>query len=70
MKINLEFDLPEETDEFKIYFYAREYYSVLWDISEYLRGLYKHADLTEDQVKLLEEIRERLNEEIYLNILS
>tara|TARA_R110000823_G_scaffold87888_3_gene195836 strand:- start:49 stop:243 length:195 start_codon:yes stop_codon:yes gene_type:complete len=44
MKATLEFDLPDEKEEFEIAVKSRDYYSQLWDIDQHLRSLLKHGD--------------------------
>jgi len=44
MKATLEFNLPEEREEFEMTNKAVDYYSQLHEIDEYLRSLLKHGD--------------------------
>jgi hypothetical protein len=65
MKAILKFNLPEEREEFELACNAVNYSIVLSDIDNYLRSKIKHADLTDEQYKVYEEIREQLW--IYIN---
>lgn len=47
MKAKLEFDLPEENEEFKLATKAIDYYCALDDIRQYIRQLYKYDDVGE-----------------------
>lgn len=62
-KAILEFNLPEERDEFKLATNGTNYFCILWDIEQYLRSELKHNDkLTIDQIEILDEIRDKLRE--------
>jgi hypothetical protein len=47
-KVILEFNLPEEQDEFDTANNAGKYYSVLWDLDQYLRNFVKYPSDRED----------------------
>jgi hypothetical protein len=42
-KAILEFNLPEEQDEFETATNAGKYYSILWNLDQYLRNSIKYA---------------------------
>jgi hypothetical protein len=65
MKATLKFNLPEEQEEFELASNAVKYSIVLSDIDNHLRSKIKHADLTDEQYKVYEEVREQLWD--YLN---
>ena len=44
MKATLEFDLPDEKEEFDITCKSVDYFRQLWDIDQHLRSLLKHGD--------------------------
>ena len=44
MKAILEYDLPDEREEFEIAVKSRDYFCQLWDIDQHLRSLLKHGD--------------------------
>jgi hypothetical protein len=52
MKAILEFNFPEDQDEFETINNASKYYSVLWDLDQYLRNKTKYAndDVTEEEI--------------------
>lgn len=63
MKANLEFNLPEEQEDFDTCCNARKYYCVLWDLDQELRSKIKYDEkLNDEQYKIYEEIREKLHE--------
>jgi hypothetical protein len=43
MKARLEFDLPEEQEEFEICHRARDLYCNLWDLAQQIRTWRKHG---------------------------
>jgi hypothetical protein len=49
-KATLEFNLPEEQDEFETANNASKYYSVLWDLDQYLRNFVKYPSDREDPI--------------------
>lgn len=60
MKVILEFNLPEDKEDHKHALKGFEYQLAICDIFEVLRQKRKYDDtLTEDQYKLLEELREK-----------
>ena len=64
MKAKLIFNLETDQTEFELAVNAGKMYCALFDIKEYLRRLEKYEDLTEDQYKLLDQIREFFYETI------
>jgi hypothetical protein len=64
MKAKLIFDLEIDQNEFELAVNAGKMYCALFDIKGYLRRLEKYEDLTEDQYKLLQQIREFYYESI------
>ena len=44
MKAILEFDLPEDREEWEMARRSEDIYLALWDTFTYLRGQYKHSD--------------------------
>lgn len=60
MTATLTFDLPEEQEEFETAVNGQKYRSVLSELDNYLRGRLKYSDLTDEQYKIHEEIREKL----------
>ena len=63
-KAILEFNLPEEQTEFKTACQATDLKLVIYDFDNHLRSLYKYADagMTDEEHKLLEVLREKLND--------
>ena len=60
MKAKLEFDLPEEQDDFEVASNGWKYCSVLFDLDNFLRNKLKYEKLTEEQDKAYSEVRELL----------
>jgi len=65
MKATLEFNLPEETEEFKMASCALNLVCVINEIEDYLREQIKHNDkITEEQLIVIEQVRDKLQDEI------
>ena len=64
MKAILEFNLPEEQEEFQLAADARKWASFAYEVSQYLRSEAKYNEdaYTDEQYKVLERIRERFYE--------
>jgi hypothetical protein len=58
MKARLEFDLPDEREEFEICHRAREMYVNLWDLKEQIRTWRKHGHRFKDVDELLDALWE------------
>jgi hypothetical protein len=67
-KATLTFDLPEEQSEFDLANNASKYYSVLWDLDQYLRNFVKYPSdredpiLTDTMAKVRDELWKLMNE--------
>ena len=61
-KVTLEFNLPEEQEEFKTAASAPDMSLVLWDFSQFLRSKIKYEELSESDYKVYETVREKLFE--------
>jgi hypothetical protein len=64
MKSTLEFNLPEDGDNFRHAVNAQEYYIALHNIKEDVRQIWKYRELSADAFKVVEEIYEHINERI------
>jgi len=64
MKATLEFNLPDDQDDFKLANNALNWYLVCWDLDQELRAKTKYApdDLPQDKYDAYEEIRDLLRE--------
>ena len=68
MKAILKFNLPEEQSEFDLANNASKYYSVLWDLDQYLRNFVKYPSdredpiLTDTMAKVRDELWKLMNE--------
>jgi hypothetical protein len=58
MKKIIEFNLPEDKEDFEIYNQAMDMYCSIHDIEQKLRDIRKYRDLTKQQRVLFEEIDE------------
>jgi hypothetical protein len=64
MKAVLEFNLPEEKEEFELAVNASKWYSVCWELDQYLRSKTKYApdSMTNEVYEALSETRDKLRE--------
>lgn len=64
MKAILEFNLPDDQDDFKLATNALNWYIVCWDLDQQLRAKTKYApdDISQDKYDAYEEIRDLLRE--------
>ena len=64
MKATLEFNLPEDNDDFKMANNGVNWYLVCWELDNDLRAKTKYApdSLPQDKYDAYQEIRERLRE--------
>ena len=69
MKAILEFNLPEDKQDFDFATQGSNWWNVCWEMDQWLRGQTKHApdDMSDDTYKALEECREKLREIISEN---
>jgi hypothetical protein len=62
MKARLTFNLPDDQHEFDLAVQSGKMYSALWDISQELRTLWKYEELSEEEWKMVERIRDKFYE--------
>ena len=62
MKAILEFNMPEDQVEFDFAVQGSKMYSALWDISQELRTIWKREELSEEEFKIVERIRDKFYE--------
>ena len=62
MKATLEFNMPEDQVEFDFAVHGGKMYSALWDISQELRAIWKHEELSDEEFKMVERIRDKFHE--------
>ena len=62
MKARLTFNLPEDQAEFDFAVHGGKMYSALWDISQELRAIWKHEELSDEEFKMVERIRDKFHE--------
>lgn len=68
MKAKLEFDLPEDQNEFNFATQGSDWFFVAWKMDSWLRGNTKHApdSMPEDEYKAYERCRDKLSQLIDL----
>ena len=64
MKAILEFNLPEDDAEFYCANKGTAMLNVLWELQQELRKLYKYEELNEDEYKIVERMRDFLNDSL------
>ena len=64
MKAILEYNLPEERQDFDFATQGSDWWSVCWEMDQWLRGNTKHApdSMSEDEYKAYERCRDQLRE--------
>ena len=72
MKAKLEFNLPEDEQEFNFANQGMDWYSVVWNMDQWLRGNTKHApdSIPDDEYKAYERCRDYLRELVDLQGLN
>jgi hypothetical protein len=60
MKATLEFNLPEETEEFETASNGWRYKSILCELDNHLRSKVKYENLNDKDYEIYEKIREQL----------
>ena len=63
-KATLEFNLPEDGDDFRYAINGEEYYIALNNIREDVRQIWKYRALSEKEYELADEIYQMINERI------
>jgi len=68
VKAKLEFDFDNcdnfEEQKFNVYIKALELYDVIYELDQHLRSRLKHGNLTGEVDKEVQEIRDKLHEEL------
>ena len=62
MKATLEFNLPDDQNEFDMAVQSGNMYAALWDISQELRTLWKYEELKQEEWDMVERIRNKFYE--------
>lgn len=60
MKAILEFNLPEDTEEFSDAQKGTKAFIVIEELDNYLRGIIKYSELSEDHSDIYESVRKKL----------
>ena len=64
MKAILEFNLPEDGDDFRYAINGEEYFLALNSIREDVRQMWKYQELSENEYKIVDEIYKMINQRI------
>jgi len=64
MKAILEFNLPEDEAEYYCANKGTAMLNVLWELQQELRKMYKYEELNEDEWKIVERMRDFLNDSL------
>jgi len=64
MKATLEFNLPEDQNEFEYATKGSEMFVILWELKEEYRKLMKYHNLTETEYKLINDLNDKLCEDL------
>lgn len=64
MKATLEFNLPDDSEDFNIALYGSKWAYVVWQLDQYLRSQIKHPaeGMSDDTYKAFDETRDKLYE--------
>jgi len=65
MKAKLEFDLPEEKDDFKMATKGPDYYFTLWALDQEIRNILKYNKFPSDKVKTPGDMAEHIRDVLY-----
>ena len=65
MKATIEFNLPEDDNQYKWANNGYNYFSVLYNFKAYLRNKLKHENLTPEQESVVEKIQSDFLEMLY-----
>ena len=61
-KAIIEFDLPEEADDFELAVKGRDFMLTLWDLDQWLRNELKHGNLSGEKYESYDKIRTMLHD--------
>ena len=61
-KVTIEFDSIEDKEEMDVCINGGKWYTLAWQLDQYLRGRLKYENLSEDAYKALDEARDKLHE--------
>jgi hypothetical protein len=62
MKATLEFNLPDDKEDYEMMINASKYYLALWNMKQELRSKLKYAELSEQEYEIYEKVRDKYNE--------
>lgn len=72
MKVNVEYILPDDNDDFKLFTHADSLRDILWNLNSYMRELikYNYETLPKNNVEVVELLKDKLIEEMSEHNLS
>ena len=59
---SIEYDVDEDSETVKIYILAKELHCAMWEFSQWLRGVWKHEEHSEEVQECVEKIRSKFYE--------
>jgi dsDNA-binding SOS-regulon protein len=59
MKAYIKFNLPQESEEYRLHNASSDMYSFIFDFANHIREKLKHSDLTLEESKIYEEIKDK-----------
>jgi hypothetical protein len=62
MRAILEFDLPDDQNDFTMALNGSKWHSVAWDLDQFLRSKVKHGDGEPKEMEMFGKVREQLFE--------
>ena len=62
MRAMIEYKLPDDNAHYQASVMAMDIYDVLWQIDQTLRNKLKHTELSDDAVRMAEEVRDIIAE--------
>ena len=65
MKATIEFELPEDQEQYNFANKGFDYFCVLFEFDEFLRQKIKYSELEEKEYAILEDTREQLRQMLF-----
>lgn len=62
MKVKFEFVLPEDQEDLDLHLKSKDFYSVIWDIDQFMRNIvkYEESSWTDEEVAAVQKVRGQL----------
>jgi hypothetical protein len=62
MKVQMVFDLPQDSEDYALAFHGHRYKRIIDEFDNFLRNKLKYGEITENENKIYSERREKLHE--------